>query len=617
MAHRRAFRCGCLLALVLSVTLLACSAALAVEPKRVLLLHSFGRDFKPWSDYARAIRSELDHQSRWPLILHEHSLEIARSSDDRPEGPFVEYLGALFAKNQPDLIISIGAPSAAFVQRHRRQLFPATPMLLTVVDQRRVQYSVLTPNDTVVAVAIDYLAALENIVRVLPDTKNVTVVSGASPIEKFWKEEIGKGAQPLSNRISLSWTDHLAFDDLLKHAATLPPFSAIFWELMIVDAAGVTHEEGKALARLHSVANAPIFSYTDAFFGREIVGGPHVPVLEHGRSVAEVAVRILGGEKPSDIRVSATGMGRPKFDWREMQRWGIAESRLQPDSEIHFRSPSTWEQYRILIYAVFAALLLQAALIIWLVYEHWRRNLAEATARNTMFELTRMSRFAAAGELSASIAHEVNQPLAAVGVYAHAGLNWLAPERLNIDEARTALNQVLTASLRAGDIIRNLRAIFTKDAQNKGSVDINRVVVSVLDLTQPQAQKYGVEVRTRLDNSLPMVPGVEVQLQQVVLNLVMNAIEAMHSTQTRPRQLTVRSQSSKPDGLQVLIEDTGSGISPSDHERIFEPIFTTKPRGMGMGLSICRSIIEGHKGRIWVTAGNEGGTTFHFVLPTH
>jgi signal transduction histidine kinase len=603
-------------ALIFLITSLVCSAALAAEPKRVMLLHSFGRDFKPWSDYARAIRLELDRQSRWPLNLYEHSLEIARSSDENPEGPFVDYVRALFSKNRPDLIVSIGAPAAAFVQRHRQQLFPTTPMLFTVVDQRRVQYSKPTQNDTVVAVSIDYLAALENILRVLPDTKNVTVVVGSSPIEKFWKEEIAKTAQPLVGRIALSWTDHFAFDELLKHAAALPPQSAIFWELMIVDAGGAVHEEGRALARLHAVANAPIFTYTDAFFGREIVGGPHVPVVEHGRRVAEVAVRILGGEHPSDIKVPPIGMGTPKFDWREMQRWGISESRLPPGSEIYFRNPTAWEQYRGAILAFGSALVLQGALIGWLVYEHRRRHLAEVVSRNSIAELAHMNRIATAGELSASIAHEVNQPLAAIGVYAHAGLNWLRPERLNIDEVRTALSQVLTASLQAGDIIKNLRAMFTKATQSNGPINLNKVISAVLALVAMEARKHNIEIRTQLDHRLPMVAGVEIQLQQVILNLVMNGIEAMHAVQTGPRELNVSSEVSGPNEVRVSIEDTGTGISPPDFQRIFEPMFTTKARGMGMGLSICRSIIEAHKGRIWATAGAKGGSTFQFVLPT-
>jgi ABC-type uncharacterized transport system substrate-binding protein len=366
----------------------ACSAFLilitvgaeAAEPKRVVMLHSFGPDVKPWSDYARAIRTELTRQSPWLLDLYEHSFMAARSSDENSEVPFAEYLRALHAKRQPDLIVSIGAPAAGFVQRHRQQLFPAAPMLLTVVDQRRVRYSNLTANDAVVAVAISYRHAFENILRVLPDTKHVAVVVGNSPIEKYWKEEIGNEVKRLTNRIELTWYNDLSFEDILKHAAALPPKSAIFWELMVVDAAGVPHEEGRALARLHAVANAPIFSYTDAFFGREIVGGPQVPVLEVGERTAEVAIRILGGEKAGDINLLPVGLGAPKFDWREMQRWGISESRLPPGSEIHFRSPTAWEQHRVLILTVGSALLLQAALIGWLLYERRQRKLSETAA---------------------------------------------------------------------------------------------------------------------------------------------------------------------------------------------------------------------------------------------
>jgi hypothetical protein len=196
--------------ILLLLILFSYSPALASDPKRVMLLHSFGRDFKPWSEYAKSIRTELDRQSPWPLDITDHSLVAARSSDEDSEGPFVEYLRALFAKQPLDLIVSIGAPAAAFVQRHRERLFANTPMVFTAVEQRRVQYSTLTANDAVVPVWINYFAAIGNILQVLPDTKNLIVVVGTSPIEKFWKEAIRGEAEPLSNRITLSWTDDFA-----------------------------------------------------------------------------------------------------------------------------------------------------------------------------------------------------------------------------------------------------------------------------------------------------------------------------------------------------------------------------------------------------------------------
>jgi ABC-type uncharacterized transport system substrate-binding protein len=368
--------CACVAATIL---LLATLGAAAAESKRVLMLHSFGRDFKPWSEYARTIRAELDRQSPWPLEITEHSLMSARSSDENPEAPFVEYLRALHAKRPLDLIVSLGAPAVAFVQRHRQRLFADTPMVFTAVEQRRVQYSNLTPNDTVVAVAHSFPAVFENILRVLPDTKTVAVVNGNSTNERYWLEEMRREVRRFANRISFIWYSDLSFEEILKHAASLPPHSAIFWHLMNVDAAGVVHEGDTGLPRLHAVANAPIFSYDDSFFGRAIVGGPMHSVLEGSRATAAVAIRVLGGEKPGDIKQPPIGFATPKFDWREMQRWGISESRLLPGSEVHFRDPTAWERYRVQI-LVCAVFLVQSALISWLLYERRKRRRSEAAA---------------------------------------------------------------------------------------------------------------------------------------------------------------------------------------------------------------------------------------------
>ena len=577
-----------------------------------MLLHSFGQDFKPWSEYAKDIRAELKRQSPWPLDIIENSLVTARFSDEDPEAPFVEYLTALFAKRPLDVIVSIGAPAADFVQRHRRRLFPTTPMVLTAVDQRRVQYSNLTGNDVAVAVNINYLSAFENILQVLPDTKDVIVVVGSSPIEKFWKEAIGKQAAPLTNRIKLSWTDELPFEELLKQASALPPHTAIFWELMIVDAAGVVHEGNLPLERLHAVANAPIFSYDESFFGNGIVGGPLLIVADTSRLTATVAVRILKGEKAGDIKVSPVEFSAPRFDWGQMQRWGISEKNLPPGSEILFRDPTVWEQYRAHILAVTAAILIQAALIFWLLYEHWRRQRAEILARNTMSELSHVNRMATAGQLSASIAHEVNQPLAGIVANAQAALRWL--EKANVEEVREGLKRIVSDGHRASDIITNLRAMFKSDVQEKTLVDINKLVLSVLALVRIDLQKHEIKLQTQLDDRIPQVLGNQVQLQQVISNLVMNAIESMGSSQTRA--LRIKTELSQSNTVHVSIEDTGTGIKSSDVAQLFKPMFTTKARGMGMGLSICQSIIENHDGRIWVSPGATGGSIFQFELPT-
>src|SRR3954470_24027574 len=225
------------------------SQAAEPEPKRVLILHSVGREFRPWNAYAKDIRAELDRQSRWPIDVQEHSLVAARSGDPRAEELFLEYIKALYADAPPDLIISVGAPSAAFFQRHRRDLFPTTPILFTVLEQRRVQYQGLTENDTVVAVRHDFRVLFDSFLRISPDTKVVAIINGNSPNEKYWQKEMRRELQPLDGRIEIRWYDDLSYDDVLKQTASLPPHSAIFWYQMIVDAAGVAHEGDRALTR--------------------------------------------------------------------------------------------------------------------------------------------------------------------------------------------------------------------------------------------------------------------------------------------------------------------------------------------------------------------------------
>jgi C4-dicarboxylate-specific signal transduction histidine kinase len=238
-----------------------------------------------------------------------------------------------------------------------------------------------------------------------------------------------------------------------------------------------------------------------------------------------------------------------------------------------------------------------------------------AELQRTMAELTHMNRVATAGILSASITHEISQPLAGIVLSASAARRLLALREPSIEEARDALDQIENDGHRACEIIASLRGMFKKETQARNLIDVNELIFTVLAIVRYELQKHGVELRTELDESLPALEGDRVQLQQVVLNLVMNAIEAMQSV--APRILSIRSCVNKPNFVHVAVEDTGTGIDPSDHDHIFNPMFTTKERGMGIGLSICHSIVTSHSGRIWVTRGIDKGSIFEFELPTN
>jgi len=595
--------------------LMASNEALASESKQVLLLHSFGKEFKPWSEYATTIREELKRQSPWPIDITEQSLVSARSSDEDPETPFVEYLRALFAQRPLDLIVSVGAPAAGFVQRHRKDLFPTTPMVFTAVDQRRINFSELTANDAVVAVRIDYLAAFKNILQVLPKTKHVAVVVGASPIEQFWRHEIAREVKPLEDRIELIWYDTLPFEDILKHASSLPPNSAIFWELMSVDAAGVVHEGNAALARLHAVANAPIFSYDESFFGKEIVGGPLLSVLEGSRTTAATAVRILGGERAGQIKVSPIGFAAPKFDWRQLQRWGISENRLPPGSTVLFREPTAWERYRWQILLTVTVLLLQTALIVGLLSERRRRRFAELESRQRLAELAHLNRQTTAGELSASIAHELNQPLGAILSNTETVELMIKSATPNMDEIQTILGDIKKADQRATDVIQRLRRLLSKAQVEAQNVDLNGIVAEVVNILADLAVTHRVAVNAVLAPGPLNVNGDRVQLEQVILNLVANAIDAFGETSNENRRITVRTALRDEATAELSVSDTGPGVRADALKQIFEPFFTTKKDGMGMGLAISRTIVEAHGGRLWAENKGGGGAIFRLTLP--
>jgi C4-dicarboxylate-specific signal transduction histidine kinase len=368
------------------------------------------------------------------------------------------------------------------------------------------------------------------------------------------------------------------------------------------------------LRKLYAVANAPIFSYYDNNFGDGIVGGPLISVQVRSQIAAEVALRMLRGETSRDLNVQPVGFATPKFDWREVQRWGISANSLPPGSEIYFRGPSAWEQYRGQILAIVAALLAQAALVGWLFYEIGRRQRAEVQSRSSMAELTYMNRRASAEQRSATLAHEISQPLAGIATRASAALRWLRMEKPNNEKAQTALEGIVAASHRASDIIASVRAMFKKGPSERVPTDINQIILTVLSILRVELQQHGVDLQTQLNEHLPNVLGDKVQLQQVVLNLVMNAVEAMQSVQTRV--LKVQTDRTNPGMVRVSIADTGTGIDPSNIDRVFKPFFTTKANGMGMGLVICRSIIENHDGRIWVSPRTNGASIFQFELPT-
>ena len=437
----------------------------------------------------------------------------------------------LYAQRPPDLIVAMGGPAARFIQRYRAGLYPTTPMLLAAVEARLVDPSMLSEQDAVAAVRFDQVALVDNILRLLPKTKAIAFILGNSPGERFWTGEQQRILGPLlANKVELIFYNERPFEEILKEVARLPPNSAIFFQQMAVDGAGAVYGDKEPLKRISEVANAPIFTFDKSYFNGEVVGGPMFSPTEGARPTASVAVRMLGGEKAGDIKIPAIEFSAPKYDWRQLNRWNISESRLPPGSEILFREPTAWERYTWQITLALAVLLVQAGLISVLLLEHRRRRLAEVQSRQRMAELAHVNRFSTAGELSASIAHEINQPLGSILANAEAAQTILKSPKPDIAELSEILGDIINDDQRAAEVIRRLRSLLKKAPSELRNLDLNDVTRETVKFLSVLAIGRKVELVSVLTPDALPILGDRIQLQQVILNLVVNGIDAMRDT---------------------------------------------------------------------------------------
>jgi len=606
----RALRCW----LALILTALAVTSTSAAEPKRVLLLHSFGPQFVPWVFFAGQFREELFKLSPDKIDLYEASLEGARFQQPDEQGPIIEYLAALFGSRKLDLIVTIGAPAAIFVQKYRAQFFPSTPLIIGGPERRAIDYSKLTANDAPVPVSLDFKQWIESILQVLPDTTHIVWIVGASPLERFWTEEFRRTSQPFMDRISFEWFNDLTFEDMQKRMSTLPPHSAAFFVDLRVDAAGVPLDRESVLPKLRATTTAPIFSYVDNYLGQGIVGGPMMSSEALGRRMAEAAVRILKGEAPADLKIPPLGPGAPQYDWRELQHWNIAEDRLPAGSIIRFREDGGWHQYRIQIALICGIVLAQGALIYGLLFERKRRVRAEIQSRQRSAELAHINRFSMAGELTATIAHEINQPLGAILTNIEAAEILVRSPTPDLHEIGEILADVRRDDVRASEVIGRLRSLLKKVPFELKDIDLNDAAHETVRFLSALAIAKEVEL-TSMTAALPLpIRGDQVQLQQVIMNLIVNAMDAMSGMPSGERKIKV---STARDGNSAClsVSDVGPGIPVEKLKQVFEPFFTTKAQGMGMGLSIARTIVEAHGGQISAENLARRGAAFHIRLP--
>jgi signal transduction histidine kinase len=584
-------------------------------PPSVLILDQSSADSPWYADFSANFRSSLNAGSERRFSVYSEHLDLSRFPGTQHHEVLRSYLQNKYRDRPIGVLVVQGSSSLEFLMRSRAQLWPGVPVVFAGVDKETADRLNLPPDVTGTIRHLIFRNAVTMAQALVPNLKRIALVGDPwerQAVRKHYQDEIAA----LADQFEFIDLLGLPMTEIRKRVAVLPEDTAIIHTAINVDGAGVAYIPREALAAVAEVANRPIVIDVETSVGYGSTGGlvsrPHLI----GQQTARIVSRIFNGERPSEIPITVGDFLNPVFDWRQLQRFGISESRLPPGSEVRFREFSLWERYRWQMVAIFFALLLQAALIGWLLFEHHRRRIVEMKLRARLLEVIHLNRTATAGALSASVAHELNQPLGAIQSYAEAATLYLKADPPDIERAERILANIRRDNQRAADIISHLRGLLKKsDAIEWQEFDLNEAVRDTLQILRPEALKRGVALDAHEANSPLPVRADPIHLQQVILNLAVNGMDAMQDCAPGGGKISIQAALADESAIEMQVADSGMGIPTDKLNRIFDAFYTTKRDGTGLGLSIARAIVETHGGKIWAENRPGGGAVFRFTLP--
>ena len=601
-------------AVLFGAAVLLASAGHASEPKdvrSVLVLYGFDPFAPVVVSFDAALRATLAEAGLHNLTLHDEMLDLEALGDPVLAPKQRAWFQARYGVYKPAAVLAIGAGPLAFALEERQALWPDVPILYSGVDEAAVAEMRLPADITGVARRPAVDETLELALRLLPETRRVALIGGTADVDRAYE----LSARPDILRVTghLEQLDYtgLSLVEMGERLGALPRDSIVFGVSLFRDGTGRSIRGTEAIRMLSEWSNAPIFSTHAQLVGLGVVGGWVTDYREMARETGQQLAAVLEGAPRPAPRVAPV---RAVVDARQLSRWGIPESRLPPGTEVMFRDVPVWRRYAWQIAAVLGVLLLESALVVALLLERRRRREAEAVARANQERIGYLNRLGTVAELSGSLAHELNGPLGAIVNNARAAKRFLLHEPPEVKEVRASLADIENSAERASLLIGRLRSVLRKDDFRTSAVDVAEVVKDAVQLVASEASRRRASLEVVLPQGLPPVDGDAVLLLQLLLNLLLNALDAIEAQPPGKRRVSVRAVQNAGT-LELSVTDSGPGFSQAARDSLFQPFFTTKPKGLGMGLAICRSIAEAHQGSVVAASGPEGGAVFRLTLP--
>ena len=515
-----------------------------------------------------------------------------------------------------DAVAVLGTNALSFVIDNRDEIAPGAPIVFGGLGEVGLQTALAgrTPPDLSGVISpFDIQGTLDLALTVQPDAPEIVVIAGSATFDRQWRSAFTNAVGEIYRDIPVRVLPEAAADDYLDVARTLDPGAVVLVLSVNLDAEGRRFLPAQFTEALAKASPAPVWSFYETQIGLGPVGGTVENLTSTGKEIGRMLRSAVDGAAlPEPVRVAAV----PTVDWRAMQRHGLDLGRLPDGNRILFYQPTLWEKYRALLLSVAAVVAAQTATIIGLLYQRRRFLKTQASLDLERSQLIHVSRNLRLGQLSASLAHEINQPLAAIQANAEAGTRFAARTPPDLDEIGAIFHDINADVQRAASTIANLRRLMVKGDVEMERLDLNEIVRATLPLAQNELATNGAHVRPVLSPEPVEVTGNGPQLQQIVLNLVLNASEAMDGLPEAARTLRVTTAALPGKGAILTVEDAGPGLPPDQREAAFRPFVSSKPLGLGVGLAICRSIAEAHGGSLAFTDPERAGARIVLTLPS-
>ena len=584
----------------------------AGDPAQVLVISGTDPYLPAFVAIDAAMREAVARHRPGPVHWIYESIDTARFGG--AAGPMLaDLLARKYERVDIDAVLLVTEPAVDFYLRYRERLWPEAPAVFHFVAPGYAQRLPASAGLSGIPAQVDFAGAVRIALALQRKARRAVVVGGVSPFDEVQIAGFREALSPHADRLQVEYLVGLAPAQVAERLAAEAPETVVFYGTLFRDVDGRVYVPRAVLETLAAASAAPIFGVYESQMGHGLAAGAVESFAARGVRLAGLVVRAIDGEPADTTVVEPPPASGCVADGRQLKRFGLSARLLPAGCEVRYVEPGFFERYWWQSLLVALALVAQTLLIAALLLQSRRRRVAELGLQAQRVQLLHASRLAVAGELTASIAHEINQPLGAILSNADAAEMLVQSGRMGREELLQILADIKRDDLRASEVIKRLRALLARHDTERRRFNLNEAVQTTAAILRAEARRREVDVEYVLRAERADVLGDAVQIQQVIINLMLNAFDASAEVPRDARRVLVETRDTA-NGVQVSVRDFGVGIAPADLPRVFDSFFSTKRSGMGLGLAIARSIVEAHGGTI-SASGCDVGAEFRLILP--